>query len=227
MAIATGTAILGAAVIGGGAALAAGGAQADAARDAAGLQAEATRLSVREQRRQFDLARGDLAPYRETGATALQQYGALYGVGREGMLSDEEMEDARSRFMETPGYEFRFDEGMRALDRSASARGKLRGGGYGRELIRYGQGVASGEFENYANRLAGIAGMGQGATTATGTLGVQTGANIGNALQTGANAQGNAIMAAGTARASGYAGVANAASGGVSNYLTAQWAGLM
>lgn len=275
-------AIIGAAVIGGGAALLAGGEQADAANRTADLQAEATRLSVAEQRRQFDLFRGDLAPYRDIGVSALNEYGRLYGIGREtvtpaqisqrfnesdeinfgivngrfvpmssrrglqlstadvgswspelrtsvigelglagdeGLLSTEEMQAARDRFQETPGYQFRFDEGIRALDRSASATGRLRGGGYTRELTRYGQGVASGEFENYANRLAGIAGMGQGATTTTGTLGVQTGANIGNTLTAGAQNQGAAIMAAGTARASGYAGVGNAASGAAQNYM--------
>ena len=296
MAISTAAAIIGSAAISGGAALLAGGAQADAASQAAALQAEATRESVGEQRRQFNLLRGDLAPYRETGQNALAQYAALYGIGRgggggdnalvggagggdppgypaygpdnyfvdaharaaaqgipllaahrqigaeftaanppgatdsggdSGFLSQEEMQAARDRFMETPGYQFRFDEGIRALDRSASATGRLRGGGYTRELTRYGQGVASGEFENYANRLSGLAGMGQGSTVSTGTLGVQTGANIGNTLTRGAALQGNALMAAGTARASGYAGAANAASGLTENYLAAKWHGLL
>ena len=205
-------AIIGSAVIGGGAALFAGSEQADAANRSAELQAQATRESVEEQRRQYNLTREDLAPYRETGTNALALYAGLYGItrgeGEAGILSTEEMQGFRDRFTETPGYQFRFDEGIRALDRSASATGRLRGGGYTRELTRYGQGVASGEFENYANRLSGLAGMGQGSTVSTGTLGVQTGANIGNAL-----------MAAGTARASGYAGVANAISGGTQNYL--------
>ncbi len=145
--------------------------------------------------------------------------------GEPQFLSQEEMQTARDRFMETPGYQFRFDEGIRALDRSASASGRLRGGGYTRELQRYGQGIASAEFENYANRLSGIAGMGQGSTVATGTLGAQSAGNIGNALQFGAQAQGNALMAAGTARASGYAGAANAATGGVQNWMLANYLG--
>lgn len=124
-----------------------------------------------------------------------------------------------SAFFKSPGYEFRFDEGVRARDRSASARGTLLGGGYGRELTRYGQGFATGEFTNYANRLAALAGMGQGSTTATATLGAQTGANIGNTLMSGARGQGAAIMAAGTARASGYAGAANAITGGAQNWM--------
>ena len=216
-------AIIGSAVIGGGASLVAGGAQADAATRSAELQAQATRESVAEQRRQFNLARLDLAPYRETGTNALALYAGLYGItrgeGEAGILSTEEMQGFRDRFTETPGYQFRFDEGIRALDRSASATGRLRGGGYTRELTRYGQGIAAGEFGTYADRLAGIAGMGQGATTTTGTLGVQTAGNISNALMAGAQGQGNALMAAGTARASGYAGAANAVSGGAQNWM--------
>ena len=157
--------------------------------------------------------------------------GLTHHLGQDsGLLTTEEMQAARDRFMETPGYQFRFDEGLRALDRSASARGRLLGGGYGRELTRYGQGIASGEFENYANRLASLALMGQGATTASATLGSGMAGNIGNLLMSGAQGragtlmggaagQANALMGAGTARASGFAGVANAASGGVSNYL--------
>jgi hypothetical protein len=133
-------------------------------------------------------------------------------------LSSEEMQSARDRFQETPGYQFRFDEGTRALDRSAAARGGLRGGGFARELTRYGQGIASDEFNNYANRLAGLAGMGQGSTTATATLGAQSANSIGNTMMAGAGQQGNAMQNAATARASGYAGAANAVSGGISNY---------
>ena len=70
--------------------------------------------------------------------------------------------------------------------------------------------------------------MGQGATTAT--LGAQTAGNVGNLLMSGAQGragtlmmgaagQTNALMAAGTARASGYAGVANALTGGAQNWM--------
>ena len=103
-------AVIGSSIIGAGASLLAGGAQARSADRAATLAAQATDTSTEELRRQYNLTREDFAPYRETGTTALALYGGLYGVGREGMLSPEEMEDARGRFMETPGYEFRYDE---------------------------------------------------------------------------------------------------------------------
>ncbi len=212
-------AVIGGAVIAGGASLAAGSMQAGAAGDAAELQAQATRESVAEQRRQFNQIRTDFAPYRETGETALGEYGALYGVGREGMLSDEDMQAARDRFKTTPGYEFRMEEGVRALDRSASARGNLGGGGYGRDLVKFGQGIGAEEFGNYANRLAGLASMGQSSSAQTASAGMQSAGNISNTLMSGAANEGNAILQAGTARASGYAGVGNAASGAAQNFM--------
>ncbi len=341
------------AAVSAGASMMASSEQAGAAENAAGLSAEATRMSVAEQRRQFDLTRQDLAPYREIGATALAELGALYGIGPGGLLpinqadapaagapasaapapaatsaafADEvrlsvgpgrrllvngqdtgftagsalgnaegnvwidgvmddlgagwgdegelvapsgftfrpvsslpsqlrdrlgipdpaaagaapaapaqapgapangllptstSMEAARDRFQETPGYQFAYDEGIRALDRSASAGGRLMGGGHERELIRYGQGIANQEFGNYANRLASLAGVGQSAVGTGAQAGSATAANVGNILMQGASNQGNALMAAATARASGYTGVANAANSGINNYLFA------
>lgn len=283
-------AILGSAAVGAGASIFGASQQAGAAEDAASLQYRAAQEAAAESRRQFDLARSDLAPFRETGASALQQYAALYGVGRQptdasgrpepefideqyqtgtrqvavgggrqyggdriemgggeftapsyrtepvygsrrvrnpafdpdaGVLSTDEMQAARERFRETPGYQFRFEEGQRAVERSAAARGGLVSGSTARELTRYGQGIASAEFENYANRLAGIAGMGQGATVSTATLGQQSAGQVGSALIAGAGQAGRNIADAGAARASGYVGAANAVQGGVSNYLLA------
>lgn len=216
--ISTGAAILGASVIGGGAALLAGSQQASAA-DAAGRRiSDAQYYATRESGRQFDLAREDLAPWRETGAAALGEYGRLYGVGREGLIDPSEMEEARGRFRETPGYQFRMDEGLKAVARGSAAGGRYHSGAGAKAMMRYGQGVASAEFGDYATRLAGLASGGQ---QATGT-GVQAGqahaANVGNIAMTGAANQGQALMAAAGARASGYVGAANVAMGGLRDY---------
>lgn len=96
-------------------------------------------------------------------------------------------------FMTEPGYQFRFSEGMRALDRGAAARGGLLSGGYARKAIRYGQGFASNEFANVYNRIANIAGLGQTSATQAGQQGMY-----------GAALMGNAASNAGYARASGH-----------------------
>jgi hypothetical protein len=51
-----------------------------------------------------------------------------------------------------PGYGFRLSEGLKALERSAAARGGLLSGGTGKALTRYGQEMGSQEFGNAFNR---------------------------------------------------------------------------
>lgn len=68
----------------------------EAAEDATHAQSQAAANSIAEQRRQFDLVRGDTAPYRGVGQNALYQLAQLFGLpGRESgtgsaPLSDEE-----------------------------------------------------------------------------------------------------------------------------------------
>ena len=102
-------------------------------------------------------------------------------------------------FQTDPGYRFRFEEGQRALDRGAAARGGLLSGGYARKAIRYGQGFASNEYSNVYNRIAAIAGMGQTANQ-----------HAGNAAQYGGSAMGTAAAQGGYATAYGQQGAGNA-----------------
>lgn len=55
-------------------------------------------------------------------------------------------------FQADPSYQFRLGEGMKALQRSAAARGTLLTGGTARALENYGQGAASQEYQNAYNR---------------------------------------------------------------------------
>jgi hypothetical protein len=109
-----------------------------------------------------------------------------------------------------PGYAFRLAEGNKALERSAAARGMLMSGQMFKGAQRFGQDLASQEYQNAFNRyqtnrsnqlnpLGTLMASGQGATNmlsgAAGQLGGQLGENA---------------MGAGNARASGYIGSANA-----------------
>lgn len=51
-----------------------------------------------------------------------------------------------------PGYQFAFDEGQRALEQSAAARGLLRTGGTLQDLVDYGQGMGAQQYQNVWNR---------------------------------------------------------------------------
>ncbi len=118
-------------------------------------------------------------------------------------------------FKTDPGYAFRMSEGMKALERSAAARGGLLSGATLKGAQRYGQDLASQEFQNAFNRyqitrantlnpyqaLSGTAQTSANVLTgAAGTLGSQLGSNI---------------IGAGNAQAAGQIGSANAIVGGV------------
>lgn len=102
-------------------------------------------------------------------------------------------------FEADPGYAFRLQEGFKALERSAAARGTALSGGTLRELARYNQGFASNEFGNAYNRfqnnratrfnqLAAISGAGQVSANTLAQTGAQNAATIGNLIVGGANA---------------------------------------
>lgn len=60
---------------------------------------------------------------------------------------------------ETNAYKFRLAQGQQALERSAAAKGMLGSGNTMAALLDYGQGLASTEYGNEFNRLAGAMGQ--------------------------------------------------------------------
>lgn len=120
-------------------------------------------------------------------------------------------QNAFAAFRATPGYQFGLDEGQKALERSMAARGMFNSGATGKALVRFGQNYADQQgYGPYMNRLAAAAGIGQTTTQQMGSFGAQTAGNAGNAL-----------MAAGNARASGYANMGSSINAGINNALFA------
>jgi hypothetical protein len=64
-------------------------------------------------------------------------------------------------FFASPDYQFRLNEGNRNLTNAFANTGNLDSGAAQRALLRYGQDTASGEWNNYVNRLASFSGVGQ------------------------------------------------------------------
>lgn len=154
---------------------------ANAAESAGDAATQAAQQSAAVQRYMFDTARGDMAPWRQAGGQA---------VGRLAQYVNQPFETS-------PGYQFRFNEGLRALDRSAASRGMLMSGAQARAAQRYGQGIGAAEYNDYINRLAALSGTGQTASAQTGALGAQAGQGIGNAYLQGGQMRGAAeIMGA-------------------------------
>lgn len=167
----------------------------NASKKAAQAQADGARYAADLQNQQYQQSRADAEPWRIAGGKAI------------GSLSD--MLQPGYDHTTSPGYQFRMDEGMRALEGSAAARGSLMSGNTLKDVIRYSQGVAADDFGGQFNRTASVAAGGQQVNQSLGALGAAAAGNAGNAMMQGANA-----------RASGYVGQANALTGGLSNLAT-------
>ena len=64
--------------------------------------------------------------------------------------------DIQAKLEANPAYQFRLSQGMKAIDRSAAAKGNLLSGNTLAAAQQFGQGLASQEYENQVNRLSGL-----------------------------------------------------------------------
>ena len=201
-----------AALIGAGGAVVGGLISGSAARSAAGTQAAAADRAAELQREMFERQIELQEPWRKAGEQALNKLIPLTDYQQFGM----------QQFKADPGYGFRMSEGMKALERGAAARGGLLSGATLKGVQRFGQDLASQEYQNAFNRyqaerqarlgpLQSLAGVGQTTAQQLGQAGQQMASNVGEALTGGA-----------AARASGYVGGANALTGALGTYLNYQ-----
>jgi hypothetical protein len=171
---------------------------------AAAAQRDAANSSIGEQRRQYDQTRADQAPWRETGILANDKLASLYGVQRASgtfatPMNADGTPQAYGGFETSPGYAFRRDEGLKAIDRATASRGLLGSGAAKKAGGRFADGLASSEYENYANHLAQLAGVGQAATQATSAAGQNAANNISQAYTNAGNATASAYQNTGSA----------------------------
>jgi hypothetical protein len=192
-----------------GATLVSGAMGSSAAKSAARTQARAADRAMAQEREMFDIGREDLAPYRETGYTALRDIEALRP-----MLTAQFGPEQMEQYLD-PSMEFRMKYGTMGAERLANISGGAISGNTMRALEDYRQGLASTEFSNAFDRaqaertniyntLANIAGMGQNA--------VNTGVGAG---QTFAGQQTGLLTGQAAALAGGQVGAANAMGGAV------------
>lgn len=212
-------------------------AQLQASREASAAQLQASRESIAAQERAFNRQVALQEPFREAGMKGQNELMRLLGLSGDtgakdyGMLSKQ---FTGQDMYKDPGYAFRLNEGIKALDRSAAARGGLLGGNQLRGVTQFGQDYGSQEYQNAFNRfqaeraarlnpLQSLAGQAQSAANtlggAAGNLGSGEAAALmasGNAIANNTVGAGNAaaagLIGAGNARASGYMGTANAIS---------------
>ena len=171
------------------------------ANRASKTQAQAAQQGIDAQERMFNTQNELQAPFRKAGEEALNKLIPL---------ASNYTPFGMDKFTQDPGYAFRLSEGVKALDRTAAARGGLLSGATLKGAQRYGQDLGSQEYVNAFNRyqternaqlnpLQSLVGLGQTSTNTLTNAAGQMGQNY-------ATGYGNI----GQARASGYVGSANA-----------------
>lgn len=188
--------------------------------DEAGLQA-AVRSRMAEQADAANRAKND------------PLYGSLLSIYKE--YKPFSMAD----FQVDPGYQFRLDQGNKALQNMAAMTGNLNSGRALKDAIGYNSGMGSQEYANaYGrynndyltgfnthntnqtntfNKLASLAGMGQSSASSLAGVSQNYGAQVGNNLAQAANAQAAGTIGSNNAWAQGISGLGNALGGMMSN----------
>lgn len=181
----------------------------NASNNAAKDQQTAANVAAQATDAQYQQTRQDAMPWLKAGGGAVTRLSDLVGTsgntGAEGFGSLTKP-FTMADFVEDPGYQFALSEGQKALERSASAKGKTFSGETGKALTRFGQGTAAQEYDTVQNRwrnqqtdiynrLAGLSGTGQTSATNLGTAGANTTNNANDALLSGAAAGANGSVA--------------------------------
>lgn len=190
--------------------------QSKAVKEAASTSAEASRYATDLQKAMFDKQIELQQPWQQAGVNALTKMQA-----GEYALPESFKYDPNSMYQD-PGYAFRMEEGMNALNRSMAAKGLGVSGANVKGALRYGQNLGSQEFgaaygramDEYNsrlnrantgyNRLAALSGVGQTATDKIGSAASNYGTNASNIAMGNAATQGNALMARGNIAAQQY-----------------------
>lgn len=157
------------------------------------LSSQASKKAGKVQAAAAQRAEERFAPFANVGQGAVTTLGQLFGIGPDGQQTGSA---DFSNFFQSPDYEFARGEGLKALEFSNAAKGQLNSGNNMRDLVQFGQGLATQNFGNYFNRLLQLSQLGSNAAA-------------GQAEQIGNQGQ---------AKASGIIGSANAINQGLSGF---------
>jgi hypothetical protein len=96
-----------------------------------------TKGAMNAQGRETNNANAELAPWKTAGLDALKKLQDGFSMEKDA------------------GYQFRLDEGNKAINAAANAAGRYNSGGTLKELTQYGQNFASNEYDKAYNRFQG------------------------------------------------------------------------
>jgi len=198
-----------------------------AADRASSAQQKAAREARGQIERYTGQAIGYQQPYYNTGTQNLQTVNQRNAAGFYDM-PNQQYQQPQFNFEADPGYQFRQSEGMRGVNANAAAQGISLSGATQKALQRYGQGLASQEYQNAYNRFntnrqfdysvfgdaynrqaeekgqqwnrgVGLANVGVNAANQMGSYAQQAGQDVANTVIGGGNAKAAGIMGVGQA----------------------------
>jgi hypothetical protein len=129
-------------------------------------------------------------------------------------------------FFASPDYQFRQNEQARALTARNAALGIQDSGAAQRSALEYSGNLASGEFNNYANRLASLAGVGQTAAGQNQALGTNYANAVGNIAQNQGQNLASSYQARGANNANTYGNIAGIGVGLLNNFSRPSYGGV-
>jgi hypothetical protein len=196
----------------------AAGAQQQAAQQASALAKNNGTQAIDYSNAQLQQNQQNQNPYLQAGTKAISSLSGMSPFAAPTNVTEQN----------DPGYQFRLQQGQKALENSAAARGGLLSGGTAKAINDYAQGSASNEYGNVYNRALqtyqtnannqfGLAGIGQGAANELGAAGQNASGLNANILGNETNQVNQQNNNAAAARASGYTSLGNAIGGGLSN----------
>jgi hypothetical protein len=148
-----------------------------------------------------DGGRRDLTPFRPQTATAP-------ATGTPGATPQQGALDAFNTFRNSTNYQWRFNEGNKALQMSALGGGGFDSGATRKALTEYGQNFASNELGTYMDRLAQQQQLGLGAASALAGVGQNFVGQVSANNNSAGTAAANAALMQGNARANMWGGIA-------------------
>ena len=229
------TAVVASAVVGGVVANKSAKEQAKAAKSGADAETALGYANLDLQKELADQMREDFAPWRDVGEQALNK---LWAGVQAGDFTPTAFDPSKVDVTQDPGYQFRMDQGVEALDKSAAARGRLLSGAQQKGVNEYAQNVASNEYANaYAreaeqynreanekanqfNMLSGLSSGGQASAAQQAGATSQLASTSGNIMSNMGQSQNMAAQQQGAARAGAYQGTGKAVNQATQNWLT-------
>lgn len=140
--------------------------------------------------------------YDTAGGDPAGGYAGIYDSGQSNVPvpqqtadgTDQAPLDITGQVLSTPGYQTQLDQGIKSIDRAAPLVGGMYSGRRMKALNDYGQQTFGTYYNNWLDRVGGVAGQAPAIAQNVGQAGMQNANNVGQLLMTGANAKAQGQM---------------------------------